>query len=236
MTIGGSGGYRHGISPGVGGCNLTVTELKPDVGQPVSIAAVNMERTEMTTAGAQTLFLHTGRGKSGSSTIQSLAQDHAPFMASAGVHCPLTSNGLPNHARLAAALCDQNHDPKTLRGFRDALEKSPHPKVFISGEALLSVTRDGMMRLKRLLDGRDIRVLAYVRDYPSWLQSRVAGRQDRSEVGADDAAAVRSRRSRRSRRDPPPCVACSITGEESKAPGQTPAPRCADGASGAGDR
>lgn len=130
----------------------------------------------MTTTGAQTLFLHIGRGKSGSSTIQSLAQDHAPFMAAAGVHCPLTSHGLPNHARLAAALCDQNHDPKTLRSFRDALEKSPHPKVFISGEALFSVTRDGMMRLKRLLDGRRIRILAYVRDYPSWLQSVYAQR------------------------------------------------------------
>lgn len=143
---------------------------------PVPIAVANVEREEMTTTGAQTLFLHIGRGKSGSSTIQSLARDHSRSMAAAGVHCPLTLDGVPNHAGLAAALCDQDHDPKTLRNFRDALEKSPHPKVFVSGEALFSVTRDGLMRLKRLLDGREIRILAYVRDYPGWLQSVYAQR------------------------------------------------------------
>ena len=135
--------------------------------------------------GAQTLFLHIGRGKSGSSTIQSLAKDHAPFMASAGVHCPLASNGLPNHARLAAALCDPNHDPKTLMRFRDSLEKSPYPKVFVSGEALFSITRDGMARLKRLLDGREIKILAYVRDYPSWLPSVYAQRTKKVTNGLD---------------------------------------------------
>ena len=162
---------------------LVVTALKKSVGTHVSIGVATMEVSALMTIGAHTLFLHIGRGKSGSSTIQSLARDHAPFMASAGVHCPLTSNGLPNHARLAAALCDQKRDPQTLRDFRDALEKSPHPRVFISGEALFSITRDGMRHLKRLLDGREIRILAYVRDYPSWLPSVYAQRTKKATSG-----------------------------------------------------
>lgn len=142
--------------------------------------------------GAHTLYLHIGRGKSGSSTIQSLARDHAQFMASAGVYCPLTVHGLPNHARLAAALCDRNHDPETLKRFREALRTSPHGKVFISGEALFSITREGMKRLKRLLDGRELRVLAYVRDYPGWVQSMYAQRTKRATSPLDFDAYFKS--------------------------------------------
>lgn len=113
-------------------------------------------------------------------------------MASAGVYCPLTVHGLPNHARLAAALCDRNHDPETLKHFRAALRTSPHGKVFISGEALFSITREGMKRLKRLLDGRELRVLAYVRDYPGWVQSMYAQRTKRANSPLDFDAYFKS--------------------------------------------
>ena len=148
----------------------------------------------MSSTGAQTLFLHIGRGKSGSSTIQSLARDHVRFMDAAGVYCPLSVNGLPNHARLAAALCDSKHDFQSLRKLSESLQKSPHPKVFISGEALFSLTREGMERLKRRLDGREIRILAYVRDYPSWLQSVYAQRTKRATNWLDFDAYFKSLR------------------------------------------
>jgi hypothetical protein len=113
-------------------------------------------------------------------------------MDAAGVHCPLSTNGLPNHARLAAALCDPKEDFETLKRFTERLQKSPHPKVFISGEALFSITREGMLRLKRRLDGRDIRILAYVRDYPSWLQSVYAQRTKRGMNSLDFDAYYKS--------------------------------------------
>lgn len=129
---------------------------------------------------APPLFLHIGRGKSGSSTIQSLAADHAPFMKSQGVTCPLTVHGIANHARLASALYDPPSDPATLKKFRKDVRKNLKSKVFISAEALFSLNRPHLQHLKRLIGDRETRILVYVRDYPSWLQSVYAQRTKRT--------------------------------------------------------
>lgn len=135
--------------------------------------------TDMTST-APPLFLHIGRGKSGSSTIQSLAADHAPFMKSHGVICPLTVHGIANHARLASALRDRGSDPKTLKKFRKDVRKYQKAKVFISGEALFSLSRTSLEHLKRLVGDRETRILCYVREYPGWLQSVYAQRTKRA--------------------------------------------------------
>lgn len=126
------------------------------------------------------LFLHIGRGKSGSSTIQSLAGDHAPFMKAQGIICPLTVHGMANHARLASALYEPQSDPSTLRKFRRDVGKYQKAKVFISAEALFSLNRQSLEHLKRLIRGRETRILSYVRDYPNWLQSVYAQRTKRA--------------------------------------------------------
>ena len=120
---------------------------------------------------APPLFLHIGRGKSGSSTIQSLAESHAPFMRAHGVICPLTADGIANHAGLAAALQKPGSDSLTLRSFRTVVRSSRNEKVLISAESLFSLKRQDIQHLRRLIGGRETRILCYIRDYASWLQS-----------------------------------------------------------------
>lgn len=132
------------------------------------------------TSAAPPLFLHIGRGKSGSSTIQSLAYDHVEFMKSMGIVCPSTVHGMVNHSRLAAALHAPQDDPDTIQKFRKDVRKNKRRKIFISAESLFSLTRESMQRLKRHAGDRDIRILCYVRDYPSWLQSIYAQRTKRA--------------------------------------------------------
>lgn len=131
------------------------------------------------------IVLHIGRGKSGSSTIQSLASAHADFMRAQGVSCPLTINGISNHARLSSALYDPESDPSTLRKFRRDARKHQKSKVFISAEALFSLGRPQIQHLKRLIGNRETRILAYVREYPGWLQSVYAQRTKKASNALD---------------------------------------------------
>lgn len=131
------------------------------------------------------LFLHIGRGKSGSSTIQSLAHEYTDFMNAMGIACPLTVHGLANHARLAAALQTPGNDPETIEKFRKDVRRNKRKKVFISAEALFSLTKAGMQQLKRHAGDREIRLLCYIRDYPSWLQS-IYGQRTKRAANVED--------------------------------------------------
>lgn len=123
------------------------------------------------TSSSPPLFIHIGRSQSGSSTIQSLAQEYADFMNAMGVACPLAADGMANHARLAAALQSQGSDIEAIEKFRKDARRIKRKKAFISAEALFNLRRRFIRRLKRHAGGREIRVLCYVRDYPSWVQS-----------------------------------------------------------------
>ncbi|MFN4016075.1 MAG: hypothetical protein ACK4JB_12125 [Reyranella sp.] len=147
-----------------------------------------------TTSQMPPLFLHIGRGKSGSSTIQSLVHEHLDFMNSMGIVCPLTVHGAVNHHLLATALFAPNEDPSTIQKFRTDVRKNKRKKLFISAEALFSLTSESMERLKRHAGNREVRILCYVRDYPSWFQSIYAQRTKKGSNALDfDAyyAAVR---------------------------------------------
>lgn len=126
------------------------------------------------------LFLHIGRGKSGSSTIQSLARDFVDFMTAMGVACPLTVHGLANHSRLAVALKNRKSDIETIKAFRKDVRRNKRKKIFFSAEALFSLSRDAIQDLKRHAGDREIRVICYIRDYPNWLQSIYGQRTKRA--------------------------------------------------------
>jgi len=167
-----------------------MVDIEPRPGQPTD---------GHSTAPAQSplppLYLHIGRGKSGSSTIQSLAHEHVQFMKSIGFTCPTTVHGMVNHARLAAALHAPHEDPETIQKFRLDVRRNKKRKLFISGEILFSLNRDSIQRLKRHAGPREIRILCYVRDYPSWLQSMYAQRtKTGSNIGDFDAYYRTSRR------------------------------------------
>lgn len=121
-----------------------------------------------------TLYLHIGRGKSGSSTIQSLAEKQVAFMKKAGFSCPLSVHGLPNHGRLAAALNAIDSDRQTIRKFRKDLVRSSSPNILVSAEALHSLKSEGLARLRWFARSQHVRILFYVRDYPSWIPSMYA--------------------------------------------------------------
>lgn len=123
------------------------------------------------TSSLPPLFLHIGRGKSGASTIQSLAQDYADFMYAMGVACPLTAEGTANHVGLAAALQTEGSDLEAIEKFRKDIRRIKRKKILVSADALFNLKRRFMRRLKRLAGGREFRLLCYIRDYPTWVQS-----------------------------------------------------------------
>ena len=115
-------------------------------------------------------------------------------MNSMGIVCPLTVHGAVNHHLLASALFAPNEYPATIQKFRTDVRKNKKKKLFISAEALFSLTSESMERLKRHAGSREVRILCYVRDYPSWFQSIYAQRTKKgSNVQDFDAyyAAVR---------------------------------------------
>ncbi|CAN5537108.1 hypothetical protein BH10PSE6_BH10PSE6_26190 [soil metagenome] len=120
------------------------------------------------------VFLHIGRSKTGSTTIQSLATDHREFMEQAGFRCPLTLNGKSNHGPLADALRDSSRASATLEKFVSDLSVAPSRKVFLSAETLCEIPEDGVRRLKNLIADHEVLLLLYIRDYPSWVTSRYA--------------------------------------------------------------
>ena len=137
------------------------------------------------TSGSPPLFLHIGRSHSGSSTIQSLAREYAGFMNAMGVACPPAADGTANHTRLATALQSQESDIEAIEKFRQDIRRIKRKKVFISAEALFNLKRRFMRRLKRHAGGREIRILCYIRDYPSWVQSLYGQRTKRGANAQD---------------------------------------------------
>ncbi len=120
------------------------------------------------------VFLHIGHSKTGSTTIQSLATDHREFMEKAGFRCPLTVNGKSNHGPLADALRDPSRANATLERFVSDLSVAPSRKVFLPAETLCEISEDGVRRLKNLIADHEMLVLLYIRDYPSWVTLRYA--------------------------------------------------------------
>lgn len=131
-------------------------------------------RTRRTWSQVLTLFLHIGRGKSGSSTIQGAVKNNHGIMRAQGVICPLTPTGEARHMDLASALSVDGSDLLTIRRFRRVLAKHASARIFVSAENLFSLSTVGIEHLKRLMNGRETRIIGYVRDYPGWLQSLYA--------------------------------------------------------------
>jgi hypothetical protein len=119
------------------------------------------------------LYLHIGRSKSGSSTIQGLLSGYPEWMESASIYCPMTLQGKANHTPLAWAL----HDPKekdrgSIDRFCRDLKHCRRRKVFVSSESLFNLPAEGILeRLAPLVRRLEVKILFYVRDYPGWLPS-----------------------------------------------------------------
>jgi hypothetical protein len=111
----------------------------------------------------QTLYLHIGRNKAGSTTLQDFFAAHADWLAAHGVNYALfghfcgTYPGLPGYA--------------SHRDMIAALRLQQAPSMLISNEWIAAMPAAFIAPMIQDLAGLDVRVLLYVRPYRTWVQS-----------------------------------------------------------------
>lgn len=118
-----------------------------------------------------TLYVHIGRGKAGSSTIQKFAFDNRAALRRLGLIYPDIGRFRSGHLPLSRALHSGQSDQLPLQQFRTELLANPTAKFLISSEHLFSARRHSIENLVRGAAGHEVRVIAYIRDYPAWIRS-----------------------------------------------------------------
>lgn len=112
---------------------------------------------------APTLFLHIGRNKAGSTTLQTFFAAHAQWLAARGVRYSLFGHesesradlpGYPSHLHLLEAL-------------RDSRDSS----ILVSNEWISALPADFVAPMVRDLAGARVQVLVYIRPYRDWIVS-----------------------------------------------------------------
>ncbi len=117
----------------------------------------------MPQAGGATLYLHIGRNKAGSSTLQSYFRDNAAALREAGVQYALFNQ--PSSPGCALPTFATHRD---ISGFVLA---QPGGSVLVSHEGLCCFTRDMTRIMAADLAKLDLRVIFYVRPYTDWIVS-----------------------------------------------------------------
>jgi len=113
------------------------------------------------------IYIHVGRGKSGSSTIQGMVLENRERLVAEGFHCPPATNRFANHSDLAAALAGRG-DQQLVANLREWMKRD---KLFLSSEFFFALKPTSWRTVLNMTEGRPIKLIAYVRDYPSWLVS-----------------------------------------------------------------
>lgn len=139
------------------------------------------------------IYLHIGLGKSGSSTIQHFATANMERLGAAGLVYPALKGRSPEHhmelgqvARMAqqgAAL------PPVFAALREAIHQGGARSYLLSSEFFLRHDAAGSARnaaaLRHFLGPAPVRVLVYIREYPSWVESLYAQKTKRGENAED---------------------------------------------------
>lgn len=117
------------------------------------------------------LILHVGRGKAGSTALQSALERSAGVLREAGVSWPKGAELTRwNHVALASAVRGSAEHRWALDELLDGLAAAPDGKHVVSSEFLFDVGASRLARFRALLPG-EVTVVAYVRDYRSWVVS-----------------------------------------------------------------
>jgi len=109
------------------------------------------------------IYLHIGRNKAGSTTLQDFFAAQAGWLAAHGITYALfghfcgTYPGLPGYASHLDLIA--------------ALRAEPATSMLISNEWIAAMPADFIAPMIRDLAGLDVRVLLYVRPYRAWVQS-----------------------------------------------------------------
>ena len=115
------------------------------------------------------LFIHIGRGKAGSTSLQLFAARNRGALRRAGLIYPAIGRFHNNHMNLASDLtAGRDSNLKTLARL---LEGDPHGRYLISTEHIFNLGAQGIARLLASASGHEVRIVAYIRNYATWLQS-----------------------------------------------------------------
>jgi len=115
------------------------------------------------------IFVHIGRGKAGSSTIQRALEANAAALKTHGFAWPKAAEKTRfNYAALARELLRADWQDRV--GELRTLAKSHDGDVVVSSEFLYPMGEERLRRLRETI-GSNVTVIAYVRNYASWLRS-----------------------------------------------------------------
>ena len=134
------------------------------------------------------LFLHIGRGKAGSSTIQHFMFHHQAFLREHGVHPVLDRRDHPRPLRIAQRFGRRGQAADgTLEAFRQDIGRAA-VSVIASSEAFFDIDGEAIDDLREVIGEVPVRVLVYLRDYASWLPSTYMQhmKMERLFVGFDE--------------------------------------------------
>jgi hypothetical protein len=114
------------------------------------------------------LFVHIGRAKCGSTTLQRFSFQNRATLLEQGVSYAAVGRGAAAHLPLVRAI---QGDTSVVKDFERELRKHPDRRYLVSAEHFFSLKPAHIRRLIAHAGGHDIRVIAYVRDYASWIRS-----------------------------------------------------------------
>ncbi|MEI6159913.1 MAG: hypothetical protein WCP77_08780 [Roseococcus sp.] len=149
------------------------------------------------------IYLHVGLGKCGSSTIQHFASAQAEALRDAGLIYPsMGDRELVQHMEVGrAARQARGRKAKPMQpamaALQAAMREEGAPSYLLSSESFLKHKPFQSARtaqaFRAFLGTAPVRVLAYIREYPSWVESIYAQKSKRGENLADMDAFIRHR-------------------------------------------
>lgn len=152
--------------------------------------------------GTGMIYLHIGLGKSGSSTIQHFATANMERLAAAGLVYPALKGRSPEHHMELGQVARMSQQgavlPPVFASLREAIHQGAGQSWLLSSEFFLRHDAPGSARnaaaLRHFLGAAPVRVLVYIREYPSWVESLYAQKTKRGE-NADDMDGFIAKRS-----------------------------------------
>ena len=148
------------------------------------------------------IYLHVGLGKCGSSTIQHFATVHSEALREAGVTYPALNGRHPEHHK---TLCDfamssarrGAKPPQAIAALLAELRERPDAAMLLSSENFLKHeprrAASVATAMRALLGQAPVRILIYIRQYPSWVESLYAQRTKRGENAESIDGFIRDR-------------------------------------------
>ena len=130
------------------------------------------------------LFIHIGRGKAGSTTLQSMTRDNRDWFRARGTICPDIGHPTNNFVQLRDELNNSGKESPRAAWLAGLAREHAGENVFVSSEFFLPMRYRCVERLRTMLDGIDVRIVCYIRPYPDWSVSLYTQRLKKGDTTA----------------------------------------------------